>query len=352
MPTLKHLHQQASMRRNGFPAFTLLELIVVLLVLGILAAIAVPTFQRVKENSVERVAQTTLEAIDRNGEAIAISDANLSDAQIAELALAEVAVRDGMSIERDGAEITVSNSTGEITATGTVTFSGGIGAITAAEVASGRSTTTSTTVPEPSSLVVSLDAAEYSGSGAWQDLTTSDNDATLGAGSAAPTFNAGGWFNFDGGDYMSLGTIISAGSSYTAEAWVWDTGSGANRNILSTRDDVLFMSGSQLRAGVGANYGAVSSSNFPTNTWKHVVFTFDNTSKAAVLYVDGTAVSSSTQSGRQYSGMTLRIGAHEWAGSPVSFWNGRIAMVRVYNSAITAQDVSDRFSATSSRFSS
>jgi prepilin-type N-terminal cleavage/methylation domain-containing protein len=66
-------------------AFTLLELIVVLLVLGILAAIAVPTFNTVKANSAKRSAQTTAEGIARNADAIAASSASGAAVSIGDL---------------------------------------------------------------------------------------------------------------------------------------------------------------------------------------------------------------------------------------------------------------------------
>jgi prepilin-type N-terminal cleavage/methylation domain-containing protein len=69
-------------------AFTLLELIVVLLVLGILAAIAVPTFNTVKSNSAKRSAQTTAEGIARNADAIAASSASGAAVSGANLATA------------------------------------------------------------------------------------------------------------------------------------------------------------------------------------------------------------------------------------------------------------------------
>jgi len=59
------------MLNRTMKAFTLLELIVVLLVLGILAAIAVPTFNTVKKNSAEKTFQASAEAVARNANAIA-----------------------------------------------------------------------------------------------------------------------------------------------------------------------------------------------------------------------------------------------------------------------------------------
>lgn len=68
-------------------AFTLLELIVVLLVLGILAAIAVPTFNTVNTNAAERAFRTNVEAVARNAVAIAVSS-GYSEVHTDELTLA------------------------------------------------------------------------------------------------------------------------------------------------------------------------------------------------------------------------------------------------------------------------
>jgi len=137
MSTLKRPHRQARSRRSGKPAFTLLELIVVLLVLGILAAIAVPTFNTVKENSVKRVAQTTLEAAARNGEAIAKSDLNASDEAIATAVESEFTDANGLTVTVSGDTVTVTQVSGSITASGSVEFVDGVGTITAAAIAGG-----------------------------------------------------------------------------------------------------------------------------------------------------------------------------------------------------------------------
>ena len=62
-------------------AFTLLELIVVIVVLGILAALAVPTFSTVKEKSADSIALKNAQAVQRDFDAqaaIAASDSSVT----------------------------------------------------------------------------------------------------------------------------------------------------------------------------------------------------------------------------------------------------------------------------------
>jgi len=156
MSTLKALHSQARARRQGKPGFTLLELIVVLLVLGILAAIAVPTFNRVKENSVAGVVNTTLETAKRNAEAIAISDPDLSPGAIVVLIAEEFAGNDKVSVVANGSTLEVTSGTGSLQASGSLAYNNGVWAIgyattggssgSTSSSSSSTSTTTSTTV--------------------------------------------------------------------------------------------------------------------------------------------------------------------------------------------------------------
>ena len=62
-------------------AFTLLELIVVIVVLGILAALAVPTFSTVKEKSADSIATKNAQAVQRDFDAqaaLAASDSTVT----------------------------------------------------------------------------------------------------------------------------------------------------------------------------------------------------------------------------------------------------------------------------------
>lgn len=138
------------------PGFSLLELVVVLAIFAVLAALSVPVFERLRGNSLERVAQSTLETLDRNGEAIGASGADVSDAQIAAAVLGELDVPEGMTVTRDDAKLTVTATAGSVTASGTVTFSGGVGTIVAAVTSTEEPVPASTTLPVPATGLYSV----------------------------------------------------------------------------------------------------------------------------------------------------------------------------------------------------
>jgi hypothetical protein len=59
----------------------------------------------------------------------------------------------------------------------------------------------------------------------------------------------------------------------------------------------------------------------------------------------------------QNTGVTLsyvseieRIGAHFFNGNPVSFWDGKIAEVRVYSTSLTGAEVLNNYNSTKARY--
>ena len=205
-------------------------------------------------------------------------------------------------------------------------------------------------VADTASLVLHLDAgstASYPGTGTtWTDLSAAGNDVTWVADAAAPSWDPDGWFTFDGGDRLEVGAILTAGSAYTVEAWVWDTSGGTgSRNIISSSSDVLFLNGTTLHGGTGRSYLVTESPGFPTATWQHVAFTVDPDTTTVRLFREGTQVDVATRSGGS-AGEVLYIGAHV----ATSLWNGRIAEVRVYASALTAAQVAANRLTTAGRY--
>lgn len=188
-------------------------------------------------------------------------------------------------------------------------------------------------------------ASSYPGSGTtWTNLVN-NGTYTISNG----TFNSGngGSIVFNGTNtFVSIGTPLSTGTSYTIEAWVYATSVAGSHNIVSSANNVFWVSGGTLYGGLAGSYTLVSSASFPTSVWKHVVLTFSDTTNTMTLYVNGTQVNQNTNVTQTYTSELMRIGAHDNAGSPVSFWNGRIAQVRVYTTALTAANVLTNFNAT------
>ncbi|CAB4584401.1 unannotated protein [freshwater metagenome] len=102
------------MQKRMRKAFTLLELIVVVVVLGILALVAVPAFSGVINNSTSSVAENTAKAIARDANALAAfnsgANANLTDNGDIDDAVADTTLSgdDGWTVstaDTDGARI-------------------------------------------------------------------------------------------------------------------------------------------------------------------------------------------------------------------------------------------------------
>ncbi len=188
--------------------------------------------------------------------------------------------------------------------------------------------------------------SSYPGSGTtWTNLI--DNTGyTITSGS----FNSsnGGSIVFNGtSTVVPIGTPLSSGTNYTLEAWVYATNVSSSHNIISSANNVFWVSSGTLYGGLGGNYTLVSSASFPINVWKHVALTFNDSTNTMTLYINGTQVNQNTSVTQSFTGgETLRIGSHVSGGSPVSFWTGRIAQARVYNTALSAADILTNFNAT------
>ncbi len=187
--------------------------------------------------------------------------------------------------------------------------------------------------------------SSYPGSGTtWTNLIDGTGyTITSGTYSSAN----GGSIVFNGtSTFVAIGTPLSSGTNYTLEAWVYATSVASSHNIISSSNNVFWIAAGTLYGGVGGSYQLVSSANFPTNVWKHVVLTFNDTTNTMTLYINGTAVNQNTNVTLSYIGETLRIGSHISGATPVSFWTGNIAQARVYNTALSAANVLTNFNAT------
>ena len=120
-------------------AFTLLELIVVLVVLGILAALAIPSFAKVQKNAAATVAMSTAKSIARDAAALGAQNLGSSAGSVQnynlDVAFAEVTAP---------SNATLAHTNGAATATVSVT-GGGEAQICTVTVSAGAVTTTGTT---------------------------------------------------------------------------------------------------------------------------------------------------------------------------------------------------------------
>ena len=218
--------------------------------------------------------------------------------------------------------------------------------------------------PITTGLVLSLDAAGYSGSGDWLDTSGNGNDAVL---QGTPAWNAadGGYFDLvpGDGDWFSIADADSLDtmSEITIEIWLnIDTVQGVSPNMLfskraTTSDGYVGFftaTGYTYRFGTGTGTGLAYSTTPTTGTWQQIVATIG--SAGSVLYINGASVTTSVYTGTpanvpQAAPLDLyQVNPRPQTG-PVTL-DGKVSIFRIYSTVLTAPQVSQNFNAIKDRY--
>jgi hypothetical protein len=195
------------------------------------------------------------------------------------------------------------------------------------------------------------------------DASTNVNDGTLTNGPTWTTGQIGGAVSFDGTDDY----IIEAGttkykftSSFAFGGWFKSTADEDNRPVAgfdSGSSDrynlVIDNSGAEsLGCNVRLTGGLISATlttTVVTNSWYHLYCSYDDSLKVVTLYANGAKVAtSSTGSGSLTDGGTglqkFAIGRSN--GSSYTYWTGIIDEVRLYNRALSSEEIAKLYQST------
>jgi len=211
-------------------------------------------------------------------------------------------------------------------------------------------------------LVLSLDAgnpASYPGSGTtWTD-TVSSIAFTLNNGPAYSS-NNGGYLEFvPGGDqWASSSTSLASLGTWTVEAWHYFTGvtSGSNPCLVTETyvgGDINYTLGypngaPNFQAGFWNGGWQTTPTGYTpaANAWYQIAGTYDGTT--IKLYVNNALIN---QTAYTYtpasSGAGIRL-MNRWDSA--DYWGGRLSIVRIYDDALTAEQVTQNYNADRSRF--
>lgn len=209
-----------------------------------------------------------------------------------------------------------------------------------------------------SGLVLNLDAgvsSSYPGSGTtWTDLSGNGNNMTLYNGVSY----SNGFLDFDGTDdyaqTTSNGLTTGTNVQYSLEMWVNFDSFGPNRWWLavigqSSGYGSLHWIGNEATStgDFGSwDYGPRNSPNLiGTNQWLHLVTTFTGT--ILTTYVNSLSGTPVSNNSFNFTNTEFTIG-FGFLGE--SYFNGKVATSRIYNRALTAQEIQQNFNATRSRF--
>jgi prepilin-type N-terminal cleavage/methylation domain-containing protein len=216
-------------------------------------------------------------------------------------------------------------------------------------------------------LVLHLDSGNsvsYPGSGTtWLDLSGNGNNGTLLNGVGYNSAN-GGSLSFDGvNDYVDAGLSPSVRTSnLTYEVWIKFSVSQSSRTIMGIYADGIggaligihdnFPNRIKFHTNsIGSGNGVIGTNQLNNNIWTHVVGTYDSSGlRTMKLYVNSllnTTLNGPTTPNYP-SDRNLNIG--RWTGGGTQYFNGNIASTKIYNRALTQDEIQQNFNATKGRF--
>lgn len=203
-------------------------------------------------------------------------------------------------------------------------------------------------------LVLYLDAANersYPGTGtSWTDLSKSGNNGNIENGAL---FNASNkCMTFDGSNDRVVCGNWSL-SYLTISVWLRTGSSGSNKGICrKQRGWALSQYQRYLQVAPGVSWRFYNTGYIipATNNWININYSYSGTGApgSQSVYVDGDLIyqDSVGSTGLPSNSNEVRVGYDDnnW------WWNGDIAHIKIYDRALTAEEIKQNFNATRSRF--
>jgi Concanavalin A-like lectin/glucanases superfamily len=211
---------------------------------------------------------------------------------------------------------------------------------------------TNLTVTVVSGMLLNLDAASYTSGSTWTALV--GNNYTVNG-----TFTTDSYaVLLNGSSYAQDLTGITSSTmySFTLDVWFYAAANASGSvigelgqaslgswsltliSINSNTISVGFYSGAQYKLSVGS---------YTANTWTHVSYTYNDTTKVIIGYVNGVYVSSATVTKLWPTKVYLTTGG---AAVPDANFTGRIGAFKVYNSILTADQIKQNYNALAGRY--
>ncbi|MFD7972731.1 LamG-like jellyroll fold domain-containing protein [Streptomyces clavifer] len=178
------------------------------------------------------------------------------------------------------------------------------------------------------------------------DSGPNHKDLTLSDGTSWAPGVQGSALKFDGeGQYAeTAGPVVDTTGDYTVSAWASLDALPGNYATVVSQDGRRQENPFYLQYGQGAfafSTPGAHRARFEVKPelgrWYHVVGV--RSGDEIKLYVDGRPVATAAAGTADVSTGALSVGRAKWSGSNTDFWNGSVDQVKVYDKALTDQEV-------------